>query len=392
MSILLDAVTREKNQQLGALPDAVLTPRANYPKPKSSLTSAKAVLLLAGLAATVGAAWVMAQVIANQNSGMTFQGGTEQQATAALPKIAGIDVDAQGRAPVVNEPVNHNPQIDNAQVKLAGKVALPVARAYSAGLSPQTQMAIAAEQQDEQIDEALLAGLSESEKRYAREAFTETSIDDEPIILGANANARGRAELAALKQQVDNAARQVKINDTFERFSAAETRNYNPDKPNYIGGKPPRDNESDFYNNQKLSSNLTNNLSQSQKNSQIEAIKREAEKDNLMAAFATALKDVEYEKSANQNITPEAVDPIAQTQTQDYPKFGQLPVNLQLQVPEFSVVAHVYSSVASNRWLNVDGVELQEGDKIQDKLTLIEIRPRDIVLDIQGTKFKVPAI
>ncbi|MBB1270883.1 general secretion pathway protein GspB [Shewanella sp. SR44-3] len=334
----------------------------------------------------------MAQVIANQNSGMTFQGGTEQQATAALPKIAGIDVDAQGRASVVNEPVNHNPQIDNAQVKLAGKVALPVARAYSAGLSPQTQMAIAAEQQDEQIDEALLAGLSESEKRYAREAFTETSIDDEPIILGANANARGRAELAALKQQVDNAARQVKINDTFERFSADETRDYNPDKPNYIGGKPPRDNESDFYNNQKLSSNLTNNLSQSQKNSQIEAIKREAEKDNLMAAFATALKDVEYEKSANQNITPEAVDPIAQTQTQDYPKFGQLPVNLQLQVPEFSVVAHVYSSVASNRWLNVDGVELQEGDKIQDKLTLIEIRPRDIVLDIQGTKFKVPAI
>ncbi|MGL5669484.1 MAG: general secretion pathway protein GspB, partial [Shewanella sp.] len=76
----------------------------------------------------------------------------------------------------------------------------------------------------------------------------------------------------------------------------------------------------------------------------------------------------------------------------DIPKYGQLPAGLQLQVPEFNIVAHVYSTDASQRWLNVDGAELQEGDQIGGKLKIIAIRPRDVVLEIQGTQFRVPAI
>ncbi|MDN5370437.1 MAG: ral secretion pathway protein, partial [Shewanella sp.] len=52
----------------------------------------------------------------------------------------------------------------------------------------------------------------------------------------------------------------------------------------------------------------------------------------------------------------------------------------------------MYATDPTKRWLNVDGKELQEGDKIKSKLKIIEIRPRDVVLDIQGTRFKVPAI
>lgn len=36
MSILLDAVTRNKQQQSSALPDAVLTPRPSYPTPRKA--------------------------------------------------------------------------------------------------------------------------------------------------------------------------------------------------------------------------------------------------------------------------------------------------------------------------------------------------------------------
>lgn len=420
MSILLDAVTREKNQQMGVLPDAVLTPRANYPKPKSAFTSTKALWLMTGLGATVGAAWLMAQVVANPSHKLTAntlvqtktldaaqalqtqvghqtQGQANEISSAGPESLASMSEDQSKLKPNVNA-------MNKAQVQLAGKVALPVPKSYSASLLERNTQGMSASQQDEQIDEALLASLSEDEKRYARAAFSaphfddnqqtsqwqdEQGFDDEPILLGANANARGLAELAALKQQVNDAARQVNISDTFERYND-DIINDDTSRPRRISGEPRGTQNAPQGGDD--TANRNSRLSQRERDSQIAAVKQEAQKDNLLAAFEAALKDVEYEKSANQNVTPAALDPISQTQDKDYPNYGQLPANLQLQVPEFSVVAHVYSSDASNRWLNVDGAELQEGDKIQDKLTLIEIRPRDIVLEIQGTKFKVPAI
>jgi general secretion pathway protein B len=403
MSILLDAVTRDKNQQMGVLPDAVLTPRANYPKPKSAFTGTKAAWLMTGLAVAIGAAWLLAQIVAQvvvnpshkrvantlvQTNALAAatelqtQGEVNELSAAASQELAVIVHDESK----LNSNVNTR---DKPQVQLAGKVALPVAKRYNASMSELTIQGVTESQQDEQIDEVLLASLSEDEKRYARAAFSEPNFDDEPIMLGANANARGRAELAALRQQVDAAARQVNISDTFERYDD-DIINDDTSRPLRISGEPrgaqyaPQGGDDTINHNSRLD--------QTERNRQIAAVKQAAQQDNLMAAFEAALKDVEYQKSANENVTPAALDPISQTQDKDYPKYGQLPANLQLQVPEFSVVAHVYSSNASNRWLNVDGAELQEGDKIQDKLTLIEIRPRDIVLEIQGTKFKVPAI
>jgi general secretion pathway protein B len=420
MSILLDAVTREKNQQLGTLPDAVLTPRANYPKPKSALTATKALWLVTGLVATVGTAWLLAQVVANSSHKLAANALVKTTSLAATQeRQTQVGHQTQGEASELNpaspqdltsveqEQSKSKPSLNamnKAQVQLAGKVALPVPRSYSATLLERNANEGATNEQDEQIDEALLASLSEAEKRYARAAFSEPQYDDnqqrrqwqdaqdfedEPIMLGANANARGLAELAALKQQVNDAARQVNISDTFERYKD-DTMNDDSSRPRRISGE--ERGSQDATQNADVGIHRHNSLSKSERDSQIAAVKQEAQKDNLLAAFEAALKDVEYEKSANQNVTPAALDPISQTQDKDYPAYGQLPAHLQLQVPEFSVVAHVYSSDANNRWLNVDGDELQEGGKIQDKLTLIEIRPRDIVLEIQGTKFKVPAI
>ena len=116
------------------------------------------------------------------------------------------------------------------------------------------------------------------------------------------------------------------------------------------------------------------------------------ERNNLLAAFEVALKDVEFEQSVNQQVTEAKLDPIPRPNNQQIPSYGDLPASVQLQVPEFNINAHVYSSEPNNRWLNVDGVELQQGDMIKNKLTIIEIRPRDIVLDINGEQFRVPAI
>jgi general secretion pathway protein B len=345
MSILLDAVTREKQQQMGALPDAVLTPRVSYPKPSYN---GRVLFITGALLATVGAAWVMVQVMINVSAPSAALGQepsaalsqvpsvVSYQAPAATPKQASLE---KVVTPVAGDVSSQFATFQEQPVRLAGKVALPVARAYqqvpaSYGNDElaNVQNNSSSAQSNSDVDETLLQGLSEYERNYAlngnEERLWESTADDdqELIILGANANARGREQLAALKQK-------------------SNQNSANPEASN-----------------------------------------------KLLAAFEAALKEVEYEKSANKSVTKASLDPIPKVSSHDYPKYGELPTQLQLQVPEFSVVAHVYSSVATNRWLNVDGVELQEGDKIQDKLTLVEIRPRDIILEIEGTQFKVPAI
>lgn len=114
--------------------------------------------------------------------------------------------------------------------------------------------------------------------------------------------------------------------------------------------------------------------------------------DALFAAFEAALKEIEAEKSIATPVTQPKLDPIPTSPSDSLPKYGQLPAAVQLQIPEFNIMAHVYASAPSNRWLNVDGAELQQGDLIGGKLTVVEIRPRDVVLAIDGVEFKVPAI
>jgi general secretion pathway protein B len=177
---------------------------------------------------------------------------------------------------------------------------------------------------------------SSVDEYQTQESNRQQAQQREAIALGVKANRRGLAELEALRLQVNAAAEDV----------------------DFASVKAP-------------------------------SIK---EQSNLIAAFETALKDVEYEQSANQQVTSAKLDPIPRPSNQQIPKYGDLPASVQLQVPEFNINAHVYSSTPSNRWLNVDGVELQQGDMIKNKLTIVEIRPRDIVLEIDGEQFRVPAI
>lgn len=430
MSILLDAITREKQQQVGSLPDAVFTPRVNPPKPNTYALSIKGILVVGGMLATVGAAWVMVQVLVQAKTSVSQEEKVLQPlgkpVTELVPNATdakAVNINAVNTHVVSTSPANLSSEhlsskqlssqrpeqegqalvsSDNsAQIQLAGKVALPVARVYGQGrdYDPQStefndgisyrQAGLSNE--FGAIDEDLLQGLSDKEKDYAQHGnqYEQNVSDDklweiepetseEPIILGANSNARGRAELAALRLQVDEAAKKVNFSQTRDAYASRSSDSYADNSPVYLGSESAEQRQR----NGKVSTQSS------------QAANLQTKENKLLAAFELALKDVEYEKSANRNVTKPALDPIPSTKTQgdDFPKYGQLPASLQLQVPEFSVVAHVYSSVAKNRWLNVDGVELQEGDKIQGKLTLVEIRPRDIVLEIEGTQFKVPAI
>lgn len=368
MSILLDAVTRNKQQQQSPLPDAVMTPRANYPQPrKSGVPIGKLSLLVVAVAAGIGVAWGLSVWDQTEHSitAHTVTGDTATTDSVAVTKL--LSATASSLPPTTaakNEFQSASvesivPQQSAggaaAGIRLAGKVALPRAQAlpeltaslqYQGGVVSNSSQAYSGNTNSNADQSNNIPNNSDSS--YGDYMSTSAEVDvsgrkaasvpadnqaPQPMILGANANESGLASLEALRQQVSAAAEDVGLDTNKSRYE-----------------------------------------------------------DKLVASFQNALKDVEYVNAAETNVTEAKLDPIPKTAADDIPKYGQLPAGLQLQVPEFNIVAHVYSSVPAQRWLNVDGAELQEGDMIAGKLKIISIRPRDIVLDIQGIQFKVPAI
>ncbi len=335
MSILLDAVTRSKQQELDSSIDPVLTPRAQYDN--FAHRGTRSILLVLGCLIIL-----LLGVIAWLTRSYFISSSHQVEQREDRQTIQAIS------SPLESKPV-HTTEADNAGrgdgISLAGKVALPIARQMPAFSREESIATVTADARSsvnvvspaKTSNEALRQSVLEASKTIDSGDYQLSS--NEPIILGAHANDRGQALLDSLKYQVNVAADEVGM----QQLTDKEQKEYQSE-------------------------------------------------NNLLAAFEAALKEVEIENSVAAPVTPAKLDPIPTPKPDELPKYGQLPAGIQLQVPEFNINAHVYSSVASNRWLNVDGNELQEGDMIGGKLTIVEIRPRDVVLSIQDTEFKVPAI
>ncbi|WP_345881891.1 general secretion pathway protein GspB [Shewanella algae] len=386
MSILLDAVTRAKQQEMGEQLDPVLTPRAQYRRQSSASRYLKPLAVLVAAVLAGGAlAWGWHSLDTNKKplapETSSVGGQASQQQARQQDESQGYKQPTQA-AEVAEQGAT--------EVRLAGKVALPMAQPIpqtqavqsrtiqSQNTLPQNAQAenratinqssvnqgsisqssinqsgeaeIAARQSPASVNaqstgsDLLAASVAEAAKELqfaqlqadgsatVNQPQEMPAADDEPIILGANPNRRGLEVLESLKRQVNEAAEDVGL-------SSAESRR----------------------------------------------------QDELVAQFQAALADVEHRHSAEKPVSPPELDPIPKTE-EEVPPYGGLPAGLQLQVPEFEISAHVYASEPSKRWLNVEGAELQEGDSIKGQLKIVEIRPRDVVLEIQGQKFRVPAI
>ncbi|GLS82466.1 general secretion pathway protein GspB [Paraferrimonas haliotis] len=114
----------------------------------------------------------------------------------------------------------------------------------------------------------------------------------------------------------------------------------------------------------------------------------------LIAALEAALADVEKERALEKPMVDPQLDPLPKDapQATDIPKPSQLPQAFQDRIPRFNISAHIYAAKPQDRWLSVDGVELQQGDRIQGALRVVEIRPQDVVLELDGTEFRVDAL
>lgn len=336
MSILLDAVTRAKQQD--QLIDPVITPRAQYQAMNQGRhLGLKISLFISFLLLAVMLAWLLssASPFSSQSNRQVTQVthvAHEQRVSESDAKAPQIELDfAKAQTPVLQVAETNTL---NEEVQLAGKVALPIAierpRGERYGPLDTTRY----------VEPSLpKQNLAKGSNTIAVATQVNESDEQEPIILGANSNQRGEELLSSLKAQVNEAAQDV-------GFDQSQTNETSTDVPS----------------------------------------------NNLVAAFEAALKEIEKDNALAKPVTEPKLDPIPEAKPDVLPKYGQLPAGVQLQVPEFNILAHVYASDPNNRWLNVDGAELQQGDMIAGKLTIVEIRPRDVVLEVGGTQFKVPAI
>ncbi|WP_299492359.1 general secretion pathway protein GspB [uncultured Shewanella sp.] len=414
MSILLDAVTRSKQQEANI--DPVLTPRLDFysTQRKDNLTK-KAIVFVIIIVSSSVLAWAVSRFMINGlavesqsvDEGVTLTSKNEALSTSYASQKVVIEPSKAVNHQVINsQAVNNqavNSQAQVASITFVGKSALPVPQAQPIApiesrmtaqrlAKAETVTAIGPRYTERAVTDESLAGGSlpaPIEKKTLTVSAKRDVAKQEPMILGANSNQKGQDRLAALKKEVAIAASEVGLSDKSTQVHGAQSKRI-------PSSSVPSKSVEPTSAQTKVAALLAANTEQaptSEENALLIATLqkelRQVEREHAQAADVQLSASTSTEPSAQASSKPPAYT-FAESSTQ-VPKYGQLPTAVQLQVPEFNINGHVYSSNVDKRWLNVDGVELQQGDLIQGKLKIIEIRPQDVVLEISGNKFSVPA-
>ncbi|RYV01070.1 hypothetical protein SOPP22_16025 [Shewanella sp. OPT22] len=355
MSILLDAVTKSKQQQTDVI-DPALTPRQQYAElHRNDNLPVKIVVSVLVLLLAIAAAWWLAR----SHSTATVQAQNPSVKEAVKPTT-----------PQKNTLVKPA-QTKIKNVEIAGKSALPISQVYSP---------------------------------------TTVQARPKPVSIQTANNAGTTIERSPAPNTLFNQDSQQQNVPSREQNSSNEQSL--PHKPIILGRQPSEDElariHADTKSNPAASNTEPTLTNQQQQKLSLEALKRQIDaaatdvglktqkqhnQDELVKEIDAKLRNTEREKSIQASDKKDSMmTGLPQTKYPNVPNYGELPAGVQLQVPEFSINAHMYSSIPSQRRLSVNGQELKESDKIGGKLKILEIRPRDVVLEIAGEKFRVPAM
>ncbi len=107
----------------------------------------------------------------------------------------------------------------------------------------------------------------------------------------------------------------------------------------------------------------------------------------LMARFNAAVEAMDEQ----------ATDPQPEPRTKvsvrnDLPRVDQLPVRLLTRLPTMNFSAHMYASRSRDRWVRVNGMQLGEGDWIDDKVQIVNIEAQQVVLAFEDELFTMAAL
>ena len=74
----------------------------------------------------------------------------------------------------------------------------------------------------------------------------------------------------------------------------------------------------------------------------------------------------------------------------DLPWLEALPAEFRARVPPFKINVYAYSKVPGERFAIIDMKKYLPGDRIPGGALLLEIRADGLVLELEGTKFRIP--
>lgn len=122
----------------------------------------------------------------------------------------------------------------------------------------------------------------------------------------------------------------------------------------------------------------------------VEVVNREAEvpldsvSPELLKRFRQAVSELD---DSTEEYQPSGASNASQTLRVD-----QLPAWVLADLPSMSFSTHLYASVPAERRVRVNGMELGEGDWIQDNLRIVRIEPQKVILTFKGQEFSLPAL
>jgi len=103
------------------------------------------------------------------------------------------------------------------------------------------------------------------------------------------------------------------------------------------------------------------------------------------AQSAVAAQSPQTSRAASTPAAPPASAPEPRLRT-----LTEFPEDLRRNVPTLSFGGSVYSEIAAQRMVILNGQVLREGDPVTEELQLEQIRPRSAVLRLRGQRFEMP--
>ncbi|BDX06954.1 general secretion pathway protein GspB [Planctobacterium marinum] len=115
----------------------------------------------------------------------------------------------------------------------------------------------------------------------------------------------------------------------------------------------------------------------------------------LLKRFEDAMAELERESSptvADDGQTLEYGDVSNDYNNTQVQRVDQLPARVMTRLPGMSFSAHMYASNPRDRWVKLNGIEMGEGEWLDDKLFIERIEPQHVILVFEGHQFSMRAL
>jgi len=107
------------------------------------------------------------------------------------------------------------------------------------------------------------------------------------------------------------------------------------------------------------------------------------------------LQAASNDDSTNVAATVDTIEPTASVQMaqstplENIPEIHELPRTIRSQIPDLAFASHIYASNPRSRMVSINGRSMREGDGISEDLTLQQITPEGVILQIGDYVFQM---